>query len=666
MLKIPSILTSLVDEIRTVATRSFSLIVTPAKTVLAARLSLMSLISFMLLLILMSWSVGLQANEFSSATTQYPVYEVDNKIVLGRVERVYYSDIDALSGIPFIGKIDTGADTTSMHADNIQVFSDAPELQGLPKLELLKALEKAFDKTPNRVSASVSFTLRHPYTGKEVKVQRPLENIGVIRSRTSETPLYRPVIRLPLTIAGKTVNTKVNLTDRGNFSASILIGKSFLEHNAWVLAGYDYLQQQPNSKIVGKKEQLELAGLPIETRFLGINKYSNMHAENIHVDPQAQRVTFEMISVEGIKKMLSLPLVRMLNVNGHERPLVNLPVMLGDEVHYMQAYLKDRGESSSILIVGQDTLNQYFMIDTDEEDFLATQLKAEPSTKNGKVNASQYTYQQRIDQHKPLVVSTFEHVVIDGYKLQAEPSFTVKTPMLKVESYEMTTGASRTVSYYLKDSAGNKQKITKPVIKRIKVGNSVRPIIEGDFELGGRHKTLQFALETLDQDKENDAYFVIGKKMVKDGVLINTRSDHLLEDYPLFRAGHIEKATVEGMTFPVKLDTGADVSSMHALNIKQFKQDGKPMVSFTYQNEQGQKQDFTRPMVDVMRIKAKKGEKPTIRPVVEMNVQLGKVNKTIRVNLQDRSRFRYSMILGKNLLKYGALVGSDEDYLLNQ
>ncbi|GAL14691.1 hypothetical protein JCM19233_5703 [Vibrio astriarenae] len=52
-----------------------------------------------------------------------------------------------------------------------------------------------------------------------------------------------------------------------------------------------------------------------------------------------------------------------------------------------------------------------------------------------------------------------------------------------------------------------------------------------------------------------------------------------------------------------------------------------------------------------------------MRPVVMMNIKLGDVEKKVRVNLQDRSRFEYSMILGKNFLKYGAVVSSDEQYI---
>jgi hypothetical protein len=64
-----------------------------------------------------------------------------------------------------------------------------------------------------------------------------------------------------------------------------------------------------------------------------------------------------------------------------------------------------------------------------------------------------------------------------------------------------------------------------------------------------------------------------------------------------------------------------------------------------------------------MRIRAKAGEEPEERPVVEMKVSLGDISETIRVNLQDRSRFEYSMILGKNFLEHGVIVSSDKQFI---
>lgn len=70
-----------------------------------------------------------------------------------------------------------------------------------------------------------------------------------------------------MTIAGHTVDTVVNLTSRKQFSAPILIGKTYLDDNAWVFAGYDYLQEQPNAKMIGKKETVEIEGIPTKPAF---------------------------------------------------------------------------------------------------------------------------------------------------------------------------------------------------------------------------------------------------------------------------------------------------------------------------------------------------------------------------------------------------------------
>lgn len=116
--------------------------------------------------------------ESISATTQDPIYQLDDKLVLGRVESVYYSEIPELSDVPFIGKIDTGADTTSMHAENIHVSSSNPKYKNLKDDKLLWAIVDDLGGTQAKWEANsfepyqvtVSFTIQHPYTGKEITV----------------------------------------------------------------------------------------------------------------------------------------------------------------------------------------------------------------------------------------------------------------------------------------------------------------------------------------------------------------------------------------------------------------------------------------------------------------------------------------------------------------
>lgn len=617
------------------------------------KMSLALALTSALLVAPLSWAQSI------SATTQDPVYQLDDKLVLGRVESVYYSDIPELKAVPFIGKIDTGADTTSMHAENIHVSSSHPDYQNLKDNELLWAIVDDLGGTKAKWDADtfkpyqvkVSFTVPHPYTGKEIQITDDLERVSAIRSRTSKKPILRPTIKMPMTIAGHTVDTEVNLTKRTQFSSPILIGKTYLDNNAWVFAGYDYLQEQPSAKMIGKKETVEVEGVPYKISISTTSRYTNVHALDIKVDKKNNAVSFTLEGENGKRHPMTLPLVRMLKTTKSERPLVYLPVKIDEnETQRWLVYLRDRSKFSSQIRLGQDVASQHFVIDTDRENLLGGVEK---------------TFKSAL-KSKPLVISPEEQVTIDGYTVPAYPTFTVKTPLLRVNGFEVTEkGKDESVTFYLMNDEGKEEKITKPVVKKLKVGSTVRPVVDGDFLFGSKETSMEFALDVLDED-ETQPFFVFGHDIAKSGVLLNTRADHLLDARPLFKAGHIEVAEVEGMSFPVKLDTGADVSSINAKDIKRFQKDGKDMVSFTYENDLGMTKAFTREVVDVMRITAKKGEKANERPVVEMHVKLGELEKKIRVNLQDRGRFHYSMILGKNFLKHGAVVSSDTNYIVTQ
>ncbi|MCG9229499.1 RimK/LysX family protein [Vibrio diabolicus] len=617
------------------------------------KMSLALALTSALLVAPLSWAQSI------SATTQDPVYQLDDKLVLGRVESVYYSDIPELKAVPFIGKIDTGADTTSMHAENIHVSSSHPDYQNLKDNELLWAIVDDLGGTKAKWDADtfkpyqvkVSFTVPHPYTGKEIQITDDLERVSAIRSRTSKKPILRPTIKMPMTIAGHTVDTEVNLTKRTQFSSPILIGKTYLDNNAWVFAGYDYLQEQPSAKMIGKKETVEVEGVPYKISISTTSRYTNVHALDIKVDKKNNAVSFTLEGENGKRHPMTLPLVRMLKTTKSERPLVYLPVKIDEnETQRWLVYLRDRSKFSSQIRLGQDVASQHFVIDTDRENLLGGVEK---------------TFKSAL-KSKPLVISPEEQVTIDGYTVPAYPTFTVKTPLLRVNGFEVTEkGKDESVTFYLMNDEGKEEKITKPVVKKLKVGSTVRPVVDGDFLFGSKETSMEFALDVLDED-ETQPFFVFGHDIAKGGVLLNTRADHLLDARPLFKAGHIEVAEVEGMSFPVKLDTGADVSSINAKDIKRFQKDGKDMVSFTYENDLGMTKAFTREVVDVMRITAKKGEKANERPVVEMHVKLGEFEKKIRVNLQDRGRFHYSMILGKNFLKHGAVVSSDTNYIVTQ
>lgn len=594
-------------------------------------------------------------------STSNPMYNLEGKAVFGRLEKVFFTDHSENGAIPFIAKIDTGADTTSMHADQIQIRSNVPEFSQLTGTALLKRVvddlggigagKWRHDYDNKRYQIEVSFDITHPDSGEVLHFDLPLHRISVVRSRSSDEPFYRPVIEIKMRIGKVEAKTDISLTDRGDFSTPVLIGKSFLEENAWVYAGFDYLQEQINAILVGRAETLAVHGTEMDVSFSMKSRHSVMHATNIKLDEENRRVTFTTMGKDKVETLMTLPLAGSVTFGKIKRPQVYIDVE-GDNGYRtdMLVYLKDRSQLSTQLRLGTDIQSQNFVLSASQEQLLSQPLEH---------------YQDRIKGARPIVVSPKEIITIDGTDVVAYPDTQVKTSILKVSRFDISEGnRGKQVSYSLPGEDGEPKRYVKQIIRTLKVGDIKRPVISVHLEAGGKYREYEIALETLAKKTDSEPVLVIGRGNSKMGLLINTRAEQLLQPKPLYKAGYIESAEVEGLTFPVKLDTGADISSINALNITRFKQKGKQMVRFDYGNRDGQKHTFTREVVREMSVAAKAGEISNKRPVVMMTIQVGEVSETVEVNLQDRSRFKYSMILGKNFLRNGLVVSSDKQFLL--
>ncbi|TBU91287.1 ATP-dependent zinc protease [Stutzerimonas kirkiae] len=113
-----------------------------------------------------------------------------------------------------------------------------------------------------------------------------------------------------------------------------------------------------------------------------------------------------------------------------------------------------------------------------------------------------------------------------------------------------------------------------------------------------------------------------------------------------------------------KLDTGAQTASLSARDIERFKRNGESWVRFYLAVDEAHAHPIERPMARVSRIKRRAGdfdpeeEKTyTARPVIELNLCMGKTLRTVEVNLTDRSAFQYPLLIGSDALtRFGALV----------
>lgn len=123
--------------------------------------------------------------------------------------------------------------------------------------------------------------------------------------------------------------------------------------------------------------------------------------------------------------------------------------------------------------------------------------------------------------------------------------------------------------------------------------------------------------------------------------------------------GYVEKATLvdKNLTLSAKLDTGAKSASLNAINITEIDVKGVPYLRFTVPSKDG---DFVfeAQYIGKVKIKVRANEAnpgllktaPIRRPVILLNIQMGDKVRAIHVNLTNRKRFLYPLLLGRDAI----------------
>ena len=104
-----------------------------------------------------------------------------------------------------------------------------------------------------------------------------------------------------------------------------------------------------------------------------------------------------------------------------------------------------------------------------------------------------------------------------------------------------------------------------------------------------------------------------------------------------------------------KMDTGAKNSSLNAAQIKKFERNGEIWVHFSVIDRKGKKFNFEKKVLRDVKIK-EHGSEPDMRPAIILGICLGTVFKEVEVNLEDRSKFNYQMLIGRSFLKNSFIV----------
>jgi len=136
-----------------------------------------------------------------------------NKKIIGRKEIISILDLELFD---LDAKIDTGADSSALHCDHIEIEKDI-----------------------------VHFTLLdevHPaYHGKRMTL--PLYKLKRVKSSNGEIQL-RPSIKVSVEFMGKKYKSIISLTNRADMTFPMLIGRRFLSDRFLVDVSKEYLSKE--------------------------------------------------------------------------------------------------------------------------------------------------------------------------------------------------------------------------------------------------------------------------------------------------------------------------------------------------------------------------------------------------------------------------------------
>ncbi|BCN92252.1 hypothetical protein THMIRHAM_00370 [Thiomicrorhabdus immobilis] len=126
--------------------------------------------------------------------------------------------------------------------------------------------------------------------------------------------------------------------------------------------------------------------------------------------------------------------------------------------------------------------------------------------------------------------------------------------------------------------------------------------------------------------------------------------------------GWLENITLinqgQQLTIAAKIDSGADYSSIHAVDIEIFQKVNQDWIKFKTINDF----EVEAPLYRYTQIKTKKVGFQD-RPVVKLEVCIGDIRRVIEVNLVDREHFSRPMLVGREALS-GFLIDPTKTDLL--
>ena len=120
--------------------------------------------------------------------------------------------------------------------------------------------------------------------------------------------------------------------------------------------------------------------------------------------------------------------------------------------------------------------------------------------------------------------------------------------------------------------------------------------------------------------------------------------------------GYLEDAVILPGNLPIraKMGTGAGTTSINAVDIERYQENGENWVQFTVDTGE-HRMIFRRAVERVVRVR-RAGTAVVERPVVLLGICIADYLQYGEVNLTDRSGMRFPLLVGRNFMGPGGLV----------
>ncbi|RTR32024.1 RimK/LysX family protein [Shewanella atlantica] len=214
----------------------------------------------------------------------------------------------------------------------------------------------------------------------------------------------------------------------------------------------------------------------------------------------------------------------------------------------------------------------------------------------------------------------------------------------------MKDNVGKTLFFTTENEDGEQKRLKAKIVKTSTVSNSqgreTRYMVDLNVGFQGKERKVRVNL----RDRNHMDYkLLIGRNWLKGKYIVDVSEKKVIG--PVAPINILES----GLTFETRIDTGAVENSLHAVDLKV--ENGEPdmeknigkRLSFTTENEKGESHRVNAMIVETSLIRNAQGSE--IRYMVELTVGQPGQEYKVKVNLKDRSKMSYKLLIGRNWLQ---------------